>query len=133
MPNRNTKKHMKGFMHIVEIVVMCILLFFVFFQLSETPVMQTDWSTALLTLQGNDLLFSLDQKGIDWLSTESVETEISALIPENLMFEVLAIDEIGDIHYIRPNYALHETVTVSLYKIIEGNIYEIILNLGYTY
>lgn len=68
----------KGLFHIVEIVIIALVMFIMIFQISYIPGIESDWSRSRLTVQGRDLLYSLEEKGIGW----SNEAEISDFIAD---------------------------------------------------
>jgi hypothetical protein len=66
-------KARKGFIHIVEIVIVAIVIFFLIFQFLQIPPVNTEWSDAKLLKMGTDMLFALDYIGVDWLNTDEVD------------------------------------------------------------
>jgi len=79
----------KGFIHIVEIVLIVIVMFLVIWQFSYIPKTKTEWSSTKLVFKGNDLLYSLNKKGINWLDSEEVETEFSnAFNRTNILYDL---------------------------------------------
>jgi hypothetical protein len=66
----------KGLFHIVEIVIIALVMFVMIFQISYIPGIESDWSKSRLTVQGRDLLHSIEEKGIRW----SDEAAISGFI-----------------------------------------------------
>jgi len=64
----------KGFIHVVEIVIIVLAVFVVLFQFIGIPSVNTKWSEAKLNVIGNDLLFALDGMGIDWTDRNEVES-----------------------------------------------------------
>lgn len=62
----------KGFIHIVEIVIITLVVFVLVVQLAMIPRGRSNWQRTKLRLQGNDLLFSLEKTGIDWYNKEEV-------------------------------------------------------------
>ena len=70
----------KGFLHVMETIIVSLLVFVLAVQFSGIPGTRTDWARSKLTLMGNDLLYSLDRSGINWFN----ETEVSARLDEAL-------------------------------------------------
>ncbi len=79
---------MKGFLHIVEIVIAGILVFIIAVQFMAISLPEFDWQRTKLMLLGNDILFTLDKKGIDWFNSTEVDSEISSLLPENILYSL---------------------------------------------
>jgi hypothetical protein len=124
---------MKGFIHVIEIIVISILVLFAFTQFTSTPTLDTDWTKSTLILQGNDVLHSLDEKGIDWLNSVQVETELSDVLPGGVVYNVILINETSEIIPIINNPVPSDSVSLSIYKYIHGDIYEVILSMGYIF
>jgi hypothetical protein len=78
----------KGFMHVVEIILVAILVFFVFTQFSSIPSVSTEWSDTKLSVLGDDILSSLESKGIDWFSRTEVQNELDKALPKNMINSV---------------------------------------------
>ncbi len=73
---------MKGFIHIVEIVIVAMVMFLVLFRFSQIPLPEYGISGTKIKLMGNDALFSLDAKGIDWLNKSMVEESLETIFNE---------------------------------------------------
>ena len=123
----------KGFIHVIEIIIVSILVLFVFVQFSYMPYVEIDWSTPKLSLQGNDLLFMLDELGVNWLNANDINSKLSGLLTGNTMYRVIVIDQDSNVQTIVDNPIPSDSVTLSFFKTISGNIYEVILTLGYLY
>ncbi len=82
------RKPMKGFIHILEIMIVALVIFLVMALFAYIPRIETDWARTRLILYGNDLFFSLDSKGVDWLNKTQVNDSISRLLPGNLKFDL---------------------------------------------
>lgn len=65
-------------MHMVEILIVVLAMFFIIFQFINIPPVNTEWSESKLQIAGNDLLYVLDSMGVDWADPY----EISALIDD---------------------------------------------------
>ncbi|UCC91658.1 MAG: hypothetical protein JSV39_00060, partial [Candidatus Aenigmatarchaeota archaeon] len=80
---------MKGFMHVVEILLVVLLVFFVFTQFASIPSISDDWSRTKLSLIGSDVLRALERRGVDWFDKAELEYELNRTIPENVIYSVL--------------------------------------------
>lgn len=79
----------KGFIHIVEVIIIVIVMFVVLWQFTYVPKAKTEWSRAKLTLKGNDILFSLDRKGIDWFDPEEIKSEFNRVLGQtNILYDL---------------------------------------------
>jgi len=76
----------KGFLHIIEIILVSLLMFFVISQFTYLPPIKSDWPMTKLYLQGNDIISTLDIKGVEWSNTEEVITEINTTLPKNIEY-----------------------------------------------
>ena len=76
-------------MHVVEIILIVLLLFFVFTQFSSIPTNQIEWSRIKLGILGDDVLKVLNLKGVDWFNRTSIERELEKLLPSNIMYSVV--------------------------------------------
>lgn len=86
--------HMKGFIHIVEIVIVILTMFTVVMQLLSTPQMDTDWSRVALSMKANDLLYSMEASGINWFDRVQVEKAINGTLNmSNVIYSV----ELGNV------------------------------------
>ena len=74
----------KGFMHVVEIVIIALIMFIVIFQFSIIPSIRTEWSATKVALIGNDLIHSLDSSGVDWLNSSELNKTILDAMPGQL-------------------------------------------------
>ncbi len=85
----------KGFMHIIEIVLVTLLLFFIFSQFVSIPKTATDWPETKLFLMARDVLEVLDERDVDWLNETEVKGNITELqdkgmIPGNIIYSLRA-------------------------------------------
>lgn len=71
---------MKGFVHVVEIVIITIVVFVLIYQATSVPTISRDWGKTSLEIQVRDILLSLNKKGINWLNKSEVEEELDALL-----------------------------------------------------
>jgi hypothetical protein len=80
---------MKGFMHVVEILLIVLLVFLVFTQFANIPRISDDWSRTKLSLAGSDMLKALERRGVNWFDKRELEDEFNKTLPENLIYSVL--------------------------------------------
>ncbi len=80
---------MKGFMHMVEIIIVVLAMFVVVVQLVNTPGIDTDWSRVSLSMRANDILNAMEAAGVDWFNGTHVSAAIkSALNASNMVYSV---------------------------------------------
>ncbi len=78
----------KGFLHIVEVIIMVMLIFVMILQFSTIPKMRTNWDRSKLILMSHDLLYSLERTGIDWFNTTETKEKIEEVLPVTMGFSV---------------------------------------------
>jgi hypothetical protein len=76
----------KGFLHVVEIVIVGLMTFLVILQFSYLPTQNIDWASMKLSAQANDILFSLDKKDVDWFDPAQVDGAISSFVSNNTVY-----------------------------------------------
>ncbi len=74
---------MKGFIHLVETVVIALVVFVILTQFWYIPGLKSDWERVKLTLLGQDVLLVLDRVGINWLDAKA---NISALLGNGIIY-----------------------------------------------
>ncbi|MEM5797892.1 MAG: hypothetical protein QXP39_00645 [Candidatus Aenigmatarchaeota archaeon] len=79
---------MRGFVHVVEVMIIGLLLFTILSQFSFLPSTTSDWEKAKLKLLGWDMLFSLDASGINWLNRTEIEYKMQQILPENIVYHI---------------------------------------------
>ena len=80
---------MRGFLHIIEIIIITLVMFVVLFQLSYVPGIPMNFDKAKLSLLGDDMLFSLDSKGVNWLDRQEVKSGLDYLLSgSNIVYNV---------------------------------------------
>lgn len=79
---------MKGFMHIVEILLVALTIFIVFTQFSTIPETGGDWPRTKLSIFADDVLSTLDKKGVNWFNSTELEDEMNRTLPANLLYSV---------------------------------------------
>ncbi len=77
---------MKGFIHVVEIVVTMMLIFVALSQFSNFYVKDMAWSTNYLYLIGKDLLYTLGD--MDFYNSTTVQERLSILKSRNIEYEL---------------------------------------------
>lgn len=78
----------KGFIHIVEIIIISLVMFILVVQFSSIPTIKSDWDRTKLILRGNDLIHSLDASGINWLDAEEVDQRLSDILGGSVKYDV---------------------------------------------
>jgi len=125
----------KAFIHIVEIVVISLVVFFVILQFSVLPKIEKDWSRTKLVLQGNDILFTLNKQGIDWSDSAKVKGEFSKLLRPNVAYDLKVIDQTSTTTVV--SGSVQNPVRVSIFNADNRTgtyrVYEVILSLGYLF
>jgi len=81
-------KRMKGFMHIVEILMVVVLLFLVFAQFAAIPGISGDWAETKLGLMAHDILTTFEKKDVSWFNQSSLAKEFNGTLPENIIYSV---------------------------------------------
>lgn len=79
---------MKGFMHVVEIILVVILVFFIFAQFSSIPRISTEWPDVKLKLLGSDLLSSLELRGVNWFNESEIKDLLNTTLPKNVIYQL---------------------------------------------
>ena len=79
---------MKGFLHLVEIVMIIMLLFVVLIQLVYVPISKGDWASVKLELQANDAINILEEEGINWFNGTKVDEKLSEILGKNVLYKV---------------------------------------------
>ncbi len=88
-PPASTKTKQKGFINIVEIIIIAIVLFIIVVQFGSVPLPIKDWSRVKLNLQASDALFTLDKMGVNWFDANQVSGNLSALFNDsNVIYNV---------------------------------------------
>lgn len=78
----------KGFLHVVEIIIVGLMAFLVLAQFSYVPKQAADWDGMKLSTQANDVLFSLDRKGVDWFNSTEVDKAMSSFLSNNTIYSL---------------------------------------------
>ncbi|MCX6814217.1 MAG: hypothetical protein NTY20_00985 [Candidatus Aenigmarchaeota archaeon] len=78
----------KGFLHVVEIVIVGLMAFLVLLQFSYMPKQNIDWAGMKLSTQANDILFSLDKKGVDFFNSTELDRAISSFVSNNTIYSL---------------------------------------------
>ena len=72
----------RGFLHVIEIVIITLVMFVVILQFTYIPGIPMNYDKTKLIIRGKDILFSLDEKGVNWLNKSSVQEEIDSLLKD---------------------------------------------------
>lgn len=73
----------KGFLHVVEVLIVIMLVFTVLSQFYTIPRSEQAWSTTKLTIMAQDLLYTLEETNIDWFDAAAVSGAL-AVLPETM-------------------------------------------------
>jgi len=131
----------KGFIHIIEIIIISIVMFFILVQFSLIPVIETDWENTKLYLIGNDLVHTLNKDGIDWTNANNVNATIynlqqNGLLSANFVYDIKIKDETGTVTNVIFS-EINDPVIVSYHQVFNnaGNIEfrEVIFTVGYLF
>ncbi len=79
---------MKGFMHVVEVLLVIMLVFLVFVQFSSIPRISTEWSDVKIKLAGSDMISSLELQGVDWFNESEVRDKFNKTLPLNIIYNL---------------------------------------------
>jgi hypothetical protein len=80
---------MKGFVHVIEIIIITIAVFLLVFQFSSIPPISRNWDRTKLEMQTRDILLSLNEKGVNWLNKNEVESELESILKDsNIRYDV---------------------------------------------
>jgi len=132
---------MRGFIHVVEIIIISIVMFYVLIQFTTMPSMDTDWERTKLYLMTSDLVHVMDDKGVDWTSWDDInatleELRYSGLLSDNLLYDVKIKSSSGAVTTVVYN-EINEPVIVSFYETINKmdsvDFREIIFSAGYVF
>jgi hypothetical protein len=78
----------KGFFRIVEVVIVSVLVFITLAQLYAVPKANQPWATTKLSVMSQDLLYSLDAKGVDWFDQVEVNRTLYEILPKTMGYAV---------------------------------------------
>ncbi len=78
----------KGFMHIIEIIIVVLLVFITMFQFTYIPGVKSDWANTKLYLLGGDILYTLDREGVNWFDPEAVDAGISPYLGSSIEYDL---------------------------------------------
>jgi len=81
----------KGFWHIIEILVVIVVVFFLLVQLAYIKEPESGIGDAKLVVQARDVLYSLDRQGIDWFNKSDVSMKLGfAFNNSNIVYSLRA-------------------------------------------
>ncbi len=130
----------KGFIHIVEAVIMGVVVLLVLMQFSSIQMPKSDWSRTKLLLQGYDILSSAE-KMVDWtnqnckaLLNDAIKNNFN--LPANLIYTLRVEEADGTVDDIEANI-VKNPVSLSMFKYLAqpcgSGPAEFVLSLGYRY
>jgi hypothetical protein len=90
----------KGFLHVVEIVIVSLVMFIIISQFSALPKVNSNWPGTKLFLQANDIIYALDSKGVNWLDSKSVSREIEKILPNSTKYDLKVKNTIKPMIYV---------------------------------
>ncbi|MBL7206292.1 MAG: hypothetical protein ISS36_01695 [Candidatus Aenigmarchaeota archaeon] len=126
---------LKGFMHIVEIIVIVLVATILLLQLSHIPASESQWDRTKLQFHAEDMLFILNEKGYldsPELYIEEIKVVLDNYLSKNTIYKLEMIDDMG-ISPIILN-SIKNPVKASIFKIQPTNDpAEIVLSLGYRF
>jgi len=79
----------KGFLHVVEALIVIMLVFVVLSQFYSIPRSQHTWSTTKLTMMAQDLLYTMDEKGVNWFDKDDVNDTLYNVIPDTMGYSLV--------------------------------------------
>lgn len=110
-------------------------MFFVLYQFSTIPQIDTDWDRAELYVLTSDLISVVDKAGVDWTDSGDVTSKINPIKPPNLLYSLKIIDSSGSTTVVHDD--INNPVIVSLHKIAPNTqpaeFYEVVLTSGYLF
>jgi hypothetical protein len=84
----------KGFFHILEVVIVAMMIFVVLTQLYSVPKANQPWDAAKLNVMSEDLLYSLDAKGVNWFSQTEVNRTLYNTLPGTMGYAVSTTQDV---------------------------------------
>jgi hypothetical protein len=78
----------KGFFRIIEVVIVAVLVFITLTQLYAVPKANQPWATTKLSVMSQDLLYSMDAKGVNWFDPVEVNRTLSDILPKTVGYAV---------------------------------------------
>ncbi|MFH1294642.1 MAG: hypothetical protein ABIH90_01730 [Candidatus Aenigmatarchaeota archaeon] len=87
---------MKGFMHVIEIVIISLLVIVVIAQLYRSVPSQSTWDRTQLEILAGDIIHSLDAKGVSWIRDDglSAKGEVIRLLENTTIVFDLSIENL---------------------------------------
>ncbi len=80
---------MKGFVHMIEVIIVVVMALFAFFQFSYITTPDMDWERTKLGLLGDDVLLAMDRIDVNWFDKSQVESNMTKLISSsNIIYSV---------------------------------------------
>jgi hypothetical protein len=78
----------KGFLHVIEVVIVVVLIFVVMSQFTSIPMSESTWSSTKLSMMAQDLAYTLQEKGIDWFDKSDLDSNIYSVLPSTMGYTV---------------------------------------------
>jgi hypothetical protein len=78
----------KGFFRILEVVIVAMLVFVTLTQLYSVPKANQPWDVTKLSVMSQDLIYSLDVKGVDWFDKAEVNRTLYDILPKTMGYAV---------------------------------------------
>lgn len=83
-----TARKRKGFFHILEVIIVAMLIFVILTQLYSVPKANQPWDAAKVSIMSEDLLYSLEAKGVDWFDKTEVNRTLYDVLPKTMGYSV---------------------------------------------
>ncbi|RLJ07915.1 MAG: hypothetical protein DRP16_02490 [Candidatus Aenigmatarchaeota archaeon] len=78
----------KGFIYIVEIIVIGLFVFVAMLQFTYLPYIDSSWEYTKLKMQANDLVFFLEKNRTDWFNSTQVSSVLSHFLPSSILYSL---------------------------------------------
>ncbi|MBN2102138.1 MAG: hypothetical protein JW716_04675 [Candidatus Aenigmarchaeota archaeon] len=84
----------KGFVHMIEIIIVVVMAFFAFFQFSYITTPGADWQRTKLALLGNDVLAVMDKNDVNWFDKNEVDSQLKDMIKSTNIVYSIKLDNV---------------------------------------
>lgn len=78
----------RGFLHFIEIIIIILVMFIIILQFTYIPSIPLNFDRTKLILQGHDILFTLEEKGVNWLNRAEIQENISLFLGDNILYDL---------------------------------------------
>jgi hypothetical protein len=78
----------KGFLHVVEVIIVALLIFVILAQFYSIPSADYSWERSKLIAMSQDLLYTMDELDVDWLNASEVADMIKGMIPGTVAYSL---------------------------------------------